>query len=128
MTEPFINKNRTWIRVFADAGRGAKYGFLTQRNFIIHFVISLSVFLLALWLAIPLNQFLILIISITFGLTVEMINTAFEKTVDLVTEEYNEKAKVAKDVSAGAMLLVAFGTAAIGILILLPPLWQKIIG
>ena len=81
---------------------------------------------LAIWLEISKTEFLFLTLAIIFGLTVEMVNTAFEKTIDLVTEKYHPKAKIAKDVSAGMMLMASIGLAFLGILILMPPLWQKL--
>ena len=57
----------------------------------------------------------------------ELGNTAIEKTVDLVTEKWNHKAKIAKDLSAGMMLLASLGSLLVGALILLPPLIEKII-
>ena len=56
-------------------------------------------------------------ISIFFVIVSEMINTAIEKTVDLVTEEYNEKAKLAKDIAAGGVLISAINSVVIGILV-----------
>ena len=63
------------------------------------------------------------IICITlFGLVIsmELINTAVENTVDLITKEKNEQAKNAKDVAAGAVLVSAISSAIIGVIIFLP--------
>ncbi len=62
------------------------------------------------------------IVLILFGLVIslELINTAIENAVDLVTEEYNEKAKNAKDIAAGAVLFSAIIAAIIGFIIFLP--------
>ncbi len=121
-------ENRNWLTTFKNAVAGCRYAFVTQKNFRVHFSLSFLVIALAFWLEIPIDNFLLLILAIFLGLAVEMGNTAFEKTVDLVTEEYNHKAKIAKDVSAGMMLLVSFGLALVGIFVLLPPLWHKISG
>lgn len=120
------NKNRGWRVVFENAFSGCRYAFRTQKNFKVHLILSFAVLILAIWLEVTLIKFLFLILVITFGLTVEMANTAFEKTVDLVTEEYHPKAKIAKDISAGMMLITSIGLAILGILILMPPLWQKL--
>ena len=66
--------------------------------------------------------------AIFFCLTVELGNTAIEKTVDLFTERWNHKAKIAKDLAAGMMLLASLGSVIIGVLILLPPLLQRLFG
>ena len=50
----------------------------------------------------------------------ELINTAIETTVDLITKEKNEKAKIAKDVAAGAVLVSAIASAIIGVIIFVP--------
>jgi len=55
-----------------------------------------------------------------------MANTAFEKTLDAVNGNYDPKIKIAKDVAAGMMLLMAVGLGLIGLLILLPPFLAKI--
>lgn len=127
MTEKVdIRKNQSIINAFANAFNGCRFAFLTQRNFLIHAFLSAVVIILSFWLQISLEKFLFLFFAIIVGLGIEMANTAFEKTVDLVTEEYSPKAKIAKDVSAGMVLIVSVGLAVIGLLILLPPLLQKL--
>lgn len=123
-----IKKNQNWPRAFQHAVEGCCYSLTTQRNFIIHLFISLLVVVLSIWLEISLDRFALLFFAIVFGLTVEMANTAFEKTVDLVTENYNPKAKVAKDVSAGMVLVASIGLAIVGVLIIFPPLLDKLAG
>lgn len=125
---PPKNENYSWGKVLANAFSGCIYAFKNERNFKVHFVISLIVLFLAWWLEISFNQFLFLLVGIFFGLTVEMGNTVFEKTVDLITEKYHPAAKIAKDTAAGMMLIASVGLAILGILILLPPLWQKLFG
>lgn len=120
-----IKKNSNWKEVSKNATNGCFWAFRTQKNFKIHLLLSLIVLILAWWMSVSLEKFLILIFAITFGLVIEMVNTAFERTVDLVSEEYSPKAKIVKDVAAGAMLLTAISLAFIGLLILLPPLWNK---
>ncbi|PJE68908.1 diacylglycerol kinase [Candidatus Shapirobacteria bacterium CG10_big_fil_rev_8_21_14_0_10_38_14] len=121
-----MTKSKNWWVVFKNAFQGVIYAFQTQRNFKIHLFLSFLVVFLAIWLDISKTEFLFLTLAIIFGLTVEMANTAFEKTVDLVIEKYHPQAKIAKDVSAGMMLIASFGLALMGLLILLPPLWQKL--
>jgi len=119
-------KTQNWKETFKHAIDGCRYAFLTQKNFKVHFGLSTLVIGLAIWLAIPVEQFILIILAIFLGLTFEMGNTVFEKVVDLITEKYHPTAKIAKDVSAGMMLLISLGLAILGILILLPPLLQKI--
>ena len=119
-------KNQNWWQSFKNAIDGLVFAFKTQRNFKVHLVISFLVLIFSLWLSINLENFLFLLLAIFLGLTVEMANTAFEKTLDAVNGSYDPKIKIAKDVAAGMMLLMAVGLALIGLLILLPPFLAKI--
>ena len=121
-------KSPNWKMVFENAFNGLLFAFKTQRNFIAHFIISFLVIALAVWLKITFGRLLILLLLIIFCLVVEMANTVVEKTVDLITDKWNPKAKIAKDLSAGMMLLASLGAIAVGLLILFPPLWQKLFG
>lgn len=117
---------KSWFITFKNAFEGLIYAFRTQRNFKVHLFLSLLVIFLSCWLQIPKLEFLVLFLAIIIGWGIEMANTAFEKTVDLVTEEYQPKAKIAKDVSAGMMLVTSIGLAILGLLILLPPLLERL--
>jgi diacylglycerol kinase len=119
-------KNQNWWQSFKNAINGLVFAFKTQRNFKVHLVISFLVLIFSLWLSISLEKFLFLLLAIFLGLTAEMANTAFEKTLDVVNGSYDPKIKIAKDVAAGMMLLMAVGLALIGLLILLPPFLAKI--
>jgi len=121
-----INKSSDWVQAFKNAINGCFWAFKTQRNFKVHLVISFLVLIFSLWLSINLEKFLFLLLAIFLGLTIEMANTAFEKTLDAVNGRYDPKIKIAKDVAAGMMLLMAGGLAIIGLLILLPPFLVKI--
>jgi len=119
-------RNQNWWQSFKNAIDGLFFAFKTQRNFKVHLVISFLVLIFSLWLSISLENFLFLLLAIFLGLTVEMANTAFEKTLDAVNGNYDPKIKIAKDVAAGMMLLMAVGLGLIGLLILLPPFLAKI--
>ncbi|MBA5735626.1 diacylglycerol kinase, partial [Escherichia coli] len=63
---------------------------------------------------------ILLILSIFGVLTLEMVNTAIERAVDVATEQYIDEAKKAKDVAAGAVLLAAIVASFIGLIIFIP--------
>jgi diacylglycerol kinase (ATP) len=65
-------------------------------------------------------EFLIISLSVIAVLLAEMFNTAIEAIIDMVSPEQSEKARVAKDIAAGAVLITAFGVAVIGYIILFP--------
>ena len=113
-------KDKSWTKTFKNAFEGCAYAFRTQRNFKIHLILSLLVLFFSWFFKITRGEFLFLLAAIIFGLVIEMANTAFEKTVDLVTEEYDPKAKIAKDVSAGMMLVASIGLSILAILIFAP--------
>ncbi|MFZ7119900.1 MAG: diacylglycerol kinase family protein [Eubacteriaceae bacterium] len=102
---------------FKHAINGIEYSFITQRNIRIHFFIALIVLLLGIVVKLEYFELLIILLTINVVIAVEMINTAIEKTIDLITEEYNLLAKIAKDVAAGAVLISAIISIIIGVLI-----------
>jgi diacylglycerol kinase len=62
----------------------------------------------------------IILFTILLGLSGEMINTALESMTDLITTEWKAQAKIAKDVSAGMMLLIAMGAVLVALFIFVP--------
>ncbi len=108
------------IRSFHYASDGITYTIATQRNMKIHVAISLVVLLLGMWLHFHMNDVITVLILIGIVLSAEMINTAIETTVDLVTKEIHPLAKIAKDTSAGAVLILAIISMIVGIGIISP--------
>ena len=100
--------------------------FLTQRNARWHVIAALGVSALATWLRIDTTRWAILVLTIGAVCAGETINTTVEALVDLMSPEWHERAKVAKDVSAGAVLLLAMTAVVVGLLVLGPPLWERI--
>jgi diacylglycerol kinase (ATP) len=93
-----------------------------------HFVAALVVLLAALFLRVSPLEFALLALSILFVLFAELINTAVEAIVDLVSPDFHPLAKVAKDTAAGAVLVAACGAGIMGYLILakyILPLYGK---
>lgn len=84
----------------------------------IHFIAAIVVLLVVLFLKITPIEFALLALSILSVLCAEMINTAVEAVVDLVSPGYHPLAKTAKDTAAGAVLIAACGAAIMGYLIL----------
>lgn len=94
----------------------------------IHGMMTLIVLLLLWWLDLPRGDVLLVFFLIALVLSLELMNTAVESVVDLVTDEWKEKAKIAKDTAAGAVLAAAIFSVIIGLWVFVPPLWEKIIG
>jgi diacylglycerol kinase (ATP) len=83
-----------------------------------HFISAVLVLLVSLFLRVSLVEFALLTLSVLFVLFAELINTALEAVVDLVSPEYHPLAKIAKDTAAGAVFLAACGAGITGYLIL----------
>ena len=113
-------------RSVAHAWSGLVYMFLTQRNARLHLVAALAAIALATWLRIDSTRWAILLLTIGAVCAGETINTTVEALVDLLSPEWHERAKVAKDVSAGAVLLLAVTAVAVGLIVLGPPLWVRL--
>jgi len=105
---------------FQNAWQGIQWIVHEHQNFRVHLGISLLALVLGYALGVSRLEMIILFFTILLGLTAEMINTAMESVTDLVTKEWRSEAKIAKDVSAAMMLVVALGACAVGIFIFLP--------
>lgn len=112
-------KKPSFIRSVGYAVEGIRYS-LQERNIKIHFCISIFVILAGFFFAISLVEWLFVITCIAGMISIEMVNTAIEKVVDLVTSDYHELAKGAKDLSAGAVLIYSIYSIFVGIVIFLP--------
>ena len=115
------------IAAIGHALRGWQYVLKTQRNAWIHSLAAATVILLSWWLEIPPRDWAVLILTIAMVFTAEFINTSIEAVVDLASPQKHPLAKVGKDVGAGAVLIAALSGVLIGLLILGPPLWAKVI-
>lgn len=111
---------------FGYAFAGLAHCFRTQRNFRIHISIALLAALMGYFLGLSFVEWATFATMVTLVLAAEMVNTMVEALVDLVTQDYNPLAKVAKDVAAGVVLLTAMGSVVVGLLVFLPKVWAAI--
>jgi diacylglycerol kinase len=125
-----MNKIREIFISRAHSFEHAFYGWWfvlrTQRNAWIHAAISTAVLLVAFWLHLPLRDWAVLFLTIALVWTAEFINTALEAVVDLASPQQHPLAKVGKDVGAAAVMLAALASILVGLLILGPPLLEKL--
>lgn len=117
---------RTRLLAFKYAFAGWWYVIRTQRNAWIHGVATVLVILVSLWLQLPLRDWAVLFTAITLVWFAEFINTALEAVVDLASPQHHELARVGKDVGAAAVLIASVSSALIGLLIMGPPLLDKL--
>ena len=93
------------IKAFNAAIEGILYTFKFERNMKIHYLGSVAVLIISLFFNFSKLEMIMLLMSICLVVVAEMFNTAIEKAVDLVTDEYHVLAKIAKDVAAGGVLV-----------------------
>ena len=107
---------------FKNALAGLKWALYTHPNFRVHLLAAIKVMILGQIVSLSRNEWILLIFTIICVLAAEMINTSLEAMTDLITQEWHQDAKIAKDVAAGMMLLVAIGSIFIRGCILIPKL------
>lgn len=112
--------NNQRVLSFRYAFSGIVAALKEEPNLKFHFVAGLLVIILSALLNISRQDWLIIIFLIGFVISVELTNTAIEAVVDAFTEKGHPGAKLAKDISAGAVLIAAVTSALIGIMIFLP--------
>jgi diacylglycerol kinase (ATP) len=86
----------------------------TQRNFRIHFAVAAIVLVAAVVVNVTKFELLVLLISITFVLIAEMLNSAVEAAIDIATTSFDPMAKLAKDIAAGAVLIASINALVVG--------------
>lgn len=118
----FKKSKPSLLKSFYYAFQGIKVNILTERNLAIHFFVMLLVIVLGFVFKISVTEWLICILLFGFVITLELINTAIETTIDICMPEINPKAKLAKDTVAGAVLVVAIVAIVVGIIIFGPKL------
>lgn len=110
---------------------GILYAARTQKHMRNHFLAALVILGAVLFLRVSSLEFILLVVSVSFVLFAELVNTALELCVDLVSPEYHPIAKAAKDVAAGAVLIAAVGASVMGCLILsryIFPVYKEALG
>lgn len=115
-----VIKMKKLINSFKYAFEGIFTAFKAEQNMKIHIIIMILVIILGIVLKISKIEWIICIILFGFVISLELVNTAIENTVDLITQEENPKAKIAKDVAAGAVLIAAITAVVIGFIIFVP--------
>ena len=105
---------------------GIEFAINNERNIKIEILMGIIASVLGFLLKNNVLEWTIIVLVIAMVLCLELVNTAIERAVDLTTKEYQVLAKAAKDVSAGAVLVMSMFSIVIGILIFLPKLIEII--
>ena len=105
------------------AFNGIKKAFQTERNLRFHFLVAIIVTFLGIILSLSIFEWVGILFCICLVICAELFNTAIEKLVDLVSPQFNKKAGLVKDISAGAVLFTAIISIIIGLIIFLPKIY-----
>ena len=111
---------KKFINSFQYPIKGLRYAYKNEQNLAVDVGIALLVLIFGLLFKINKYEWAILMLTIGLVISCELVNTAIEAVVDLVTEEYHPLAKVAKDTSAAAVLIFAVIAVIVGLIIFLP--------
>ena len=113
-------KLKNIINSFKYAICGIITSLKSERNMKIHVTTMILVIIMGIILKISKFEWIICIILFSIVIGAELFNTSIEIVVDMITKEKNEMAKKAKDISAGGVLVIAIGSAIIGLIIFIP--------
>ncbi|MFC2062026.1 diacylglycerol kinase [Elusimicrobiota bacterium] len=109
------------VQSFDYALRGLVYAIRNERNMKIHFIIAILVLIISLFLNLTRMELIAIIFSIALVLITEILNSASERIVNLITEKHHPVAKIIKDMCAGAVLFASICAAVVGVLIFIRP-------
>ncbi len=109
---------------FIYAFQGIIQCFKTEQNILIHFIAAVFVVILGFVLKISSFEFLIIILVIGLVISLEMVNTSIEYTIDMTMPQIHPLAKSAKDIAGGAVLFSAITAIVVGIVIFLPKIME----
>ena len=119
----FKVKSKKLINSFKYAIQGIFSSFKNERNMKIHIFIMFLIIISGIILKINKYEWIICILCFAIVISGELFNTAIETVVDMVMPYKNDKAKIAKDISAGAVLALAIGAAIVGVIIFVPKIF-----
>ena len=108
------------FKSFGYALTGLKYVIRYERNARVHLLVAILALLLGLELRVSDAQLAAIFFAIIIVFVAEIINTAFEKTLDLVSPDHHPQVKIVKDMAAGAVFVAASGAVIIGLMIFTP--------
>lgn len=124
MRMDYQDKNHSFLFRLKNALMGVVNTIQTENNFRIQLLVSLMVLVAGISLKLSTFEWIIIILCIFIVLALELMNTAVENVVNLVTSEYHPLAKKAKDAAAASVLIFSVATAIIGCIIFLPKILE----
>ena len=122
-------KKQNFSSTFKNARKGMRLTLKSERNLRIHLFVASLVLVSAYCLNFSINKFCILLLTIAVVISAEMFNSAIEFSLDAIFHnKFNRMVGMAKDIAAGAVMIVTISAVLIGVLLFAPPLIQLIVG
>ena len=119
MTAPEKGRRRTsLLQSFNFAFQGLVASVRHQRNMRVHLLLAFAVLLASLFLNLSRLQLVMIIMAVAFVFITELVNSAIEAVVDMITDQFDPRAKAAKDMAAGAVLVAAINALVVAYLVL----------
>lgn len=115
-----LKGKRSFGKSIYNCIEGISYVIVNEINFRREIILGIIALILSYILKVSTIEFIIVLVMIALVLSMEIINTSIERAVDLYTMEYNDLAKIAKDVSAGGVLISSIFSLIVGIIIFIP--------
>ncbi len=119
-----VEDKKSVLKSFGHALDGIRYAFSTEYHMIVHGYFAICVIIAGVLFQISYFEWLICLILIGSVIALELVNTAIESVTNMITTDNNFYAKVAKDLSAGAVLVMSVVAGFIGLIIFLPKLFE----
>jgi diacylglycerol kinase len=126
--ETDANQLSVWRNKFACAISGGLWACRTQNSFWVHIPIAIAVFTLAALLNVQSWQWVALVIATMVVFAAELLNTSIELLVKAVHPEHDDRIGKSLDAAAAGVLVTALGAVAVGLIVLGPPLLQRLLG
>ncbi len=99
---------------------GITWAYRTQPNYRVHVLVTIAVVIAGIFFNLSALEWALIVGTIAMGLVIETLNTAIESVADAITRDWKEEIKIAKDVSAAAMLTFAIGACLVAGLVFIP--------
>ena len=119
---------RRWFKSVNNAIEGILHAAKTQRHVRFHLYSASAVLILSFILGVNREEFLLISTVVVLVILAEMLNSAIELLVDLSSPQKSEKARIIKDIAAGAVLITVMGAVLIGYIILIPYIVKALTG
>jgi diacylglycerol kinase (ATP) len=115
-------KQISLLASFNYAFQGVVAAVRHQRNMRVHLLLAFAVLLVSIFLNLSRLQLVVIFVAVAFVFITELINSAIEAVVDMVTDQFDPRAKTAKDMAAGAVLVAAINALVVAYLVMADPL------